>query len=102
MHVFLSALPDTAYVGDFAPDELLALCDYLNEAYKTAKSDVIRLRWTKQSVRARKADLLWIMRYWVTPMGVRKLRIQTHKIYEDGRIGRRQIREERHQGRVVR
>lgn len=102
MHVFLSEIRDTAYVKDFTESELVALCDNLNVAITASRSQVVKLRWTKQDVRSRGPDLLWIIRFWVTPRGVRKLRIQAYKIYPDGRFGRRQIWEERHQGRIVR
>lgn len=102
MHVFIAQICDTAYIKDLEDSELTALCDHIDDAIKTDKDAVVRLWWTKKKSRARNASLLLITKYWVTPMGIRKLRIQCHRVNGDGRIGSRQILEERHQGRIVR
>lgn len=102
MHVFIPDIGDTAYIKDMEDEELLALCDKLNEARKVSPSGVVRLRWTPKSSRDRKQSLLIIVKYWVTPMGIRKIRFQSHRVYENGRIGTREIFLERRQGREVR
>ena len=102
MHIFIADICDTAYVRDMADEEIIALCDYLNEAIKTSSNKVVKLRWRTQTARARKLTFLIVTRYWVTPLGIRKLRIQCHRVHENGRIGSRELVEERRQGRVVR
>lgn len=102
MHVFLADICDTAYVKDLDEDEITALCDHINEAVKTCKDAILILRWKKKTYPNRQATLLYKTRVWVTPMGIRKVRIQCHRISEDGRVGTRQILEERRQGRIVR
>lgn len=102
MHIFLPSVVDTGYVKDLDDTEIVALCDHLNEAHKTIADEVVKLRWTKGKVRSQKDNLLLITKYWVTPFGIRKLRVQCHRIHENGRIGTRVILEERRQGRQVR
>lgn len=102
MHIFLSDIVDTAYTKDLDDAEIIALCDHLNEAMTIAADEVTKLRWSKQKVRAQKGSLLLITKFWVTPMGIRKIRIQCHRIDGNGRIGSRVVLEERRQGRIVR
>ncbi len=102
MHVFLEDILDTAYVKDLNDEDITALCDYLNEAVKTRKDAVVVLRWKKKTYPKRREGLLYKTRVWVTPMGIRKVRIQCHKISANGRVGSRQMVEERRQGRIVR
>ena len=98
MHVFLPDILDTAYVKDMESHEFLALCDFLNEARSITREQVVTLRWTKQRLPSRQGALLYLLKVWVTPWGNRRFRLQCHKIYASGRLGTRNIVQERHNG----
>lgn len=102
MHIFLKDLCDTAFIQDLEGDNLTALCDHINKTKKLNKNAIVRLWWTKKKSRKQKGKYIVIAKYWVTPRGVRKLRLQCHKMHDDGSWGPRQLIEERHQGIVVR
>lgn len=102
MHVFLPDILDTAVIRDLEEEELLALCDFLDEAVATTREQVVTLRWTKQQFPRRIGAILYVVKVWVTPRGDRKLRLQCHKIYASGRLGTRNLLQERRNGRIVR
>lgn len=102
MRFFVPSLFDTATQQSSKDDVQEVLCDFSKRLEKLNKGDCITLRWTTQSRRHQKGHLLFVAKFWVTPFGTRKLRLQCHKIASDGRVGNREIILERHNGKVVR
>lgn len=101
MHVFVPKFFDTGFVRNRLENCDETLCDFLGRVENLNPGECISLRWTKGGSRLQKVNLLLIARYWVTPFGTRKLRLQCHKIRSDGSIGSRNIILEKHNGRVI-
>lgn len=102
MHVFVSRFFDTGYIRNRLADYDETFCDFRDKMENCGAGECITLRWTTKSIKKQKDGFIFIARYWVTPRGTRKLRLQSHIIRGDGSIGTRRILLERHNGRVVR
>lgn len=102
MHVFIPKFFDTGYIKNRLADCDETSCDFREKLESLAPGECVTLRWTTKNDRKQKDGYLIIARYWVTPWGTRKLRLQCHIIRTDGSIGARRILLERHNGRVVR
>jgi hypothetical protein len=102
MHIVVLEELDTALLTKMRNIELRAALDSSKEVIVVKKKGYVELRWKKQGPRKLKGGLLNILRYWVTPWGTRKIRLQCHKVHSDGYIGSRNIIEERHNGKKVR
>ena len=101
MHVYVARVIDTARISHAIDEAGTATLDFSEMVETLQPGDCLRLRWTTQSTRRQLADKIYIMRFWVTPFGVRKIRLQQHKIRTDGSVGPRMILLERHNGRVI-
>ena len=102
MNIFVFDELDTAKLEIQRNRERHAMLDCAQKVKLVRNKDYVELRWRKQGTRKQKASLLYILRYWITPFGTRKMRFQCHKISNDGHIGSRNIIDERHNGRKVR
>ena len=101
MHVFVLDFLDTALINHDPKEAGVALLDFAKQAEDLPPGGCIELRWKKKQNRSQKGSLLYIIRYWVTPFGTRKVRLQAHIIRDNGSFGSRMIILERHNGRII-
>lgn len=102
MHIFSKRHLDTGTTDcDLQIDGRVRL-DLTDAEFEFKAGEIKQLRWTTGTDRDHKVSKLWLLRYWVTPFGIRKIRLQFHLISPEGRFGRRNIVMERHNGKIVR
>lgn len=102
MHVFVPNKFDTGRLKNKLSNCEEVDCDFLSSLESLKPGECVELRWTKSNRRRCEGSFLYIARFWVTPWGTRKLRLQYHKINQNGTFGPREIVLERHNGRIVR
>ena len=100
-NVFIAKFLDTARVKHELDTDGDAYLDFARKVEKLKPGECVRLRWTTQCLRSQKPNRLFIVKFWVTPFGTRKVRLQEHKISDSGHVGPRRINFERHNGRLV-
>lgn len=76
--------------------------DFFNCDKECDENEPISLKYSACKERKEEGDFLWILSAWKTFRGVRKIRLQCHRIRKDRSPGTREIVFERHNGRHVR
>ena len=101
MNVLVLDFLDTALVNHDLQEAGVALLDFAKKAEEVEAGKCVQLRWTTQTKRSQKGKRLLLLKFWVTPLGTRKIRLQQHVIRENGSFGPRIFLLERHNGKLI-